>query len=539
MNIITTVIRYILLSLLLVITCAPVGPGGSGTETTTGIIGAVVDNQGQPQAQVQVQLLPAAHDPVRDTNAIPADTTDSLGRFRFMCIDSGEYSVQMVHLTDRTRALISGIHTEFDTVKLSSATLRAPGSMIVSLPEGVNNTTGYVYIPGTTFFTFLKDHTDFVILDSLPAERIPEIVYSSTDQTAAFIIRYNITIFPGDTAVVLNPSWKYTQTIVLNTTPSGADVASNVANFPVLIKLQTDNFDFSQAQSDGSDIRFTKMDNTPLPCEIERWDAARQRAEIWVKVDTVYGNNNAHSIIMYWGNAAVSDPSFNQMVFDTAAGFQGVWHLSDGAADPVHDATSNGYDGISHDTARPQVAEGAVGNCRVFNGITDYISIPNTAGRLDFPQNGKFSVSAWVMADTFINLQQTLISKGKYEYFLWMDSTFWRFWNFQDRAGWQSTEQKATLKQWVLLTAVRDGVGQQLYVNDEPVDSLTLKPDLSPRNTTSDLILGRTHESVAGFCYFKGKIDEVRILSKVPSQDWVRLCYMNQRTDNKLVMYKK
>jgi hypothetical protein len=49
---------------------------------------------------------------------------------------------------------------------------------------------------------------------------------------------------------------------------------------------------FSQAQFGGSDIRFTKADNTFLPYEIERWDSAHSQAEIWVKVDTVFGNDS-------------------------------------------------------------------------------------------------------------------------------------------------------------------------------------------------------------------------------------------------------
>jgi hypothetical protein len=301
-------------------------------------------------------------------------------------------------------------------------------------------------------------------------------------------------------------------------------------------------FDFTQAQGVGEDIRFAKSDGSPLAHSIERWDAVNRRAEIWVKVDTVYGNTSTQTIIMYWGNGTAVDRSEGDAVFDTATGFQGVWHLSDTSEDSVRDATANRLHGGSPDTARPQIVDGDIGNCRAFDGITDFITMPNTAsGDLDFPQHGYYSVSAWVMADTFIDLQQTLVSKGRFQYFLWIDSTYWEFWEFQDQEGWDASEQEATLRQWVLLTGVRNGDRQYLYVNGESVDSISFKPNASARNTGGDLNLGRAHELAnasepySSLCYFRGKIDEVRISGVSRNADWIKLCFMNQRKDDRLV----
>jgi hypothetical protein len=41
-----------------------------------------------------------------------------------------------------------------------------------------------------------------------------------------------------------------------------------------------------------------------------------------------------------------------------------------------------------------------------------------------------------------------------------------------------------------------------------------------------------------GHCFLKGSIDEVRIISAAQSPDRLRLCYMNQRPDDKLVNFK-
>jgi hypothetical protein len=67
------------------------------------------------------------------------------------------------------------------------------------------------------------------------------------------------------------------------------------------------------------------------------------------------------------------------------------------------------------------------------------------------------------------------------------------------------------------------------------------------RNTSNDLYIGRFAEEVTlppmgpkvvGYNHFKGSIDEVRIISRSQSADWIRLCYMNQRPDDQLVQFK-
>jgi hypothetical protein len=548
----TTVCRCILLSLLLFTACAIVDSGGSGTETTTGIVGAVVDDRGEPQAHVQVQLLPDTYDPVVNGTTLPSDTTDSLGRYAFMAVDPGEYAVQAVHLIKRTRLLAGGIHIA-DSIITANDTLRTPGSIKVALPSEINRATGYVYIPGTTVFTLVDNQTDFVVLDSAPAGLIHEIAFSSAGQPASGTIRYNVNVSSDDTAFVYNPLWKNAVTIGLNTSATGAGVTENAVDFPVLIRLNGGNFDFSQAQPDGADIRFTGEDGTVLSHEIEQWDAAGHRAVLWVRVDTVRGNNSTQSIMMFWNNPAVTDASAGTAVFDTAKGFQGVWHLGDIAEGPVGDATVNRYHGTSPDTARPQVARGVIGNCRVFDGFSGYITMPGTAGgKLNFPEDGNYTVSAWTKLDTLDGAPHLIVAKGYEQYFLRFtyfpsDAPLWEFSEFSRADSWQACTTAAVSGEWVLLTGVSRGSGQVLYCNGIPVDST---PNIYPAvnvsgNTSNDLSIGKFLKAVNvpnsdedSYCYFKGSIDEVRICNTAKSSGWVRLCYMNQRLDDRLVVFR-
>jgi len=88
--------------------------------------------------------------------------------------------------------------------------------------------------------------------------------------------------------------WSYFRNLALNTKASGANVATTVTNFPVLIRLTAaDSAVFSTALANGADVRFAKANGTHLKYQIEQWNSATKTAAIWVLVDTVKGNEPA------------------------------------------------------------------------------------------------------------------------------------------------------------------------------------------------------------------------------------------------------
>ena len=117
-------------------------------------------------------------------------------------------------------------------------------------------------------------------------------------------------VLPGAVLAVDDYSqWTYSKNIYLNTTSSGANVATNQMGFPALVRLTSATFNFLQAQDSGQDIRFSKSNGTHLAYQVERWDRSNQLAEIWVRADTVYGNNGSQYFTMYWGNSGAADSS--------------------------------------------------------------------------------------------------------------------------------------------------------------------------------------------------------------------------------------
>jgi hypothetical protein len=131
-------------------------------------------------------------------------------------------------------------------------------------------------------------------------------------------------------------TWTYSKRLYINTTTSGANITNGVANFPLLVRLVNgQNFTFSQATSTGSDIRFASSAGTHLKYQIERWcsTCAPESAEVWVRVDTIYGNNASQFITMYWGNGTAGDSSSAANTFDASKGFGAVWHLGEAVND--------------------------------------------------------------------------------------------------------------------------------------------------------------------------------------------------------------
>ena len=85
--------------------------------------------------------------------------------------------------------------------------------------------------------------------------------------------------------------WKYSGSFFINTTEEGAFLpeSATVEQFPVLVRLSKDFFNFSQAKQYGEDLRFSMKKGEPLAYQIEKWDRDRGIADIWVRVPEIRG----------------------------------------------------------------------------------------------------------------------------------------------------------------------------------------------------------------------------------------------------------
>jgi len=116
----------------------------------------------------------------------------------------------------------------------------------------------------------------------------------------------------------LNRNFKYRRKITI-TEQSGSDLT----DYQVLIELNSTNFDFSHAQTNGEDIRFTDASGNLLDYWIEEWDAVNEGAKVWVKVPSIPANSSVE-IFMYYGNSEVVDASDGDAVFEFFDDFWGT-----------------------------------------------------------------------------------------------------------------------------------------------------------------------------------------------------------------------
>ena len=105
----------------------------------------------------------------------------------------------------------------------------------------------------------------------------------------------------GTTQSWFDPNWAFRRPVVVGNTTGGA-----LTNYQVQVTLDGTTFDFSRAQTDGRDLRVTDASGTAaLPFWIDTWNAAAQRATIWVKLPTL--PTAGATIYLYYGNAAAGN----------------------------------------------------------------------------------------------------------------------------------------------------------------------------------------------------------------------------------------
>jgi hypothetical protein len=528
MRLILFFIQIIIIIGFSVISCST---GGGGTEWEARISGRVLDTTGTPCVAAKVLLLSANFNPLKDSISDNSRyvLTDNTGSYSIIINEPGYFNIEISNTVTRDKALITGISVnDVDKTKLPDAIINKCGTIIINISDDSSANNAYVYIPGTTSYVHVSDGK--AILTGVPSGSVPALYYLRNNQDAR-LLKSGIDV-PSDGTVFIKESscWNFSKKIFINTTASGAGIENNVYNFPLLLRLSKNNFDFSRTESTGNDVYFTKTDGTRIAFEIERWDRQAQLAEIWVKIDTVFGNNPNQCLIMFWGNSNAITSSSPSKVFDTSDGFAGVWHLGQPNGSTISDATGNGINGNAVSTT---AANGIIGLAQSFDGSTSHIRIKEIAeSKLNVSENDSFSVSAWVKTNVLDSSYQGILYKSNLQYGLQIrPENNWEFFTFTDKNGWENTNYPANATTWHLLTGVRSGSRQFLYIDGICVDSsISVVSSKLTRDTLTDLEIGHClNGGLEPDRYFDGTIDEVRILRTATNPDWIKLCFMNQR----------
>lgn len=196
------------------------------------------------------------------------------------------------------------------------------------------------------------------------------------------------------TSAWYNASWDYRMELSINCSLIDAELT----DFPILVTLDSGNFDFSHALATGNDIRFTEDDGeTLLYYEREIHDSVGEEAYYWVNIPTVSSAANT-TFYMYYGNAAAGDGADHENVWDSD--FAMVHHLTGEAYGDLDDSTSNDND-VNGQTGPPtyNVTGQIAGAIDVESSVSAHVRTPNRAS-INATEGQKITIEAWVKAES-------------------------------------------------------------------------------------------------------------------------------------------
>ncbi len=334
-------------------------------------------------------------------------------------------------------------------------------------------------------------------------------------------IAYSLLLVGPSTAQY--PEWRHTGSLFILTTPDGANLpaAAAVENFPLLVRLHKDFFDFSQAQPHGEDVRFTSGDGRPLAYQIDEWDAKGGTASIWVRIPKIAGNAR-QEVKLHWGKAGAKSESDGKAVFGKANGVLSVWHLGGTVKDEVGTVESN-------DTGT-KAAPGIVGQARRFPGQKGISSGDKIAG---YPVGAtSHTTEAWFRPEKPNGTpiawgnehgQGKVVMQYRSPPHVNMDCYF---------SGANVTGKvNIPLGEWAHVVFTYEKGESRLYVNGV-LDRVSKTPNAPLAiKSPAHLFIGGWYDNYD----FVGDIDELRVSGVVRSPDWVRLQYENQKTAQTLV----
>jgi hypothetical protein len=536
--------------------CTSMVAGGAGGETSNGIVAVIYDNQGNPAAGASVSLrradyyapIPLGKSLVKQIETIGSfdGTLDAAGRLVIESVEPGAYILEVNTGSGYAVALNCTVSRDDSLTDLGSDTLEKTGSLTGTIPTGMN--VRYVQVRGLDRSVAVDNQSRSFTVDNLPAG-VFTLRLISTDTLVSTVLDSVVVRAAESVVLPVYSAWGHSMKIGLNTSVSGAGVAGNVLAFPVLVRLTMLDFDFSQAQQNGADLRFSKADSTPLPFTIERWDAAQGKAEVWVKVDTVHGNNSTQQIVMYWGNAMASGVADSASVFDTAQGFAGVWHLAESSGAAL-DATANKYDGTFQGTLSRAI-NCAIGLGQSLYGSVDYVEMGDVLNAT----NRNLSISAWVKRASLGT--QSILAKTNgsepndaYGYQLTFDSldvlhfaaaNAGSIWGDSGSVRIFANRKITDFTTWHYVCAVIDRAslaGCRIYIDGVDMTG-NVEGDIATVGILSNNLPFRIGSEADDQFKFHGELDEVAESFDLRSADWVKLCYMNQKPDQSLVVFQK
>ncbi len=288
----------------------------------------------------------------------------------------------------------------------------------------------------------------------------------------------------------------------------------------MLVRLNRDNFRFSETEEGGSDIRVSSG-GKPLSYEIDQWDQEAGVASIWVRIPSIRGNDR-QEINIHWGKAGAPSASDGKAVFNASNGYIGVWHFGREVRDVVGSLESEDK-GTTN-------TEGMIGGARHFPGKMGVFCGEDIQTLPSGP--APHSTQAWFRPDTS---NGRIVAWGNEEGQGKVTMSYRSPPRIRMDCYFSNGDVKAEIpgraKGWSHAVHTFENGQSILYING------VKRGEGNPRH--SQLAIRRPARMWIGGWYdnydYIGDIDEVRISGAARSANWVRLEYENQKPMQTLV----
>ena len=310
------------------------------------------------------------------------------------------------------------------------------------------------------------------------------------------------------------------------TVPAGRTTAP-LADFTLLVSL-TDADLGTNAQSDGSDIRFTASDgSTPLAHEIENYDAGTGALDVWVRIPTL-DSATSTTIYLYYG--ASDAPAQIDVRGTWSNEFEAAWHLSRdpaGTAPQLDDSTVRNHDGSSRGAMiGGDLVPGLIDDAVDFDGANDMLE----TDPFDLSM-GALTMSGWVNLDSY-GTDPRIVTKAYDDANSIFELAVTNTGNVRSRLFLDGSENLVigtgggvTLGSWHHVAMTWDGATIKLYVDGTEVASQAASGSIDTDSGMPVTIGGITSLDRQ----LDGSIDEVRLVRIARSAAWIGASESNQR----------
>jgi subtilisin-like proprotein convertase family protein len=340
--------------------------------------------------------------------------------------------------------------------------------------------------------------------------------------------------------------YEYRRLITINVSQRGSSCTGPLSNFPVLLSLSGDWLKTKANggkiySSDGNDIIFKDANLNQIDHEIEKYDGSATGGTllVWVRIPTLFENNQDTVIYMEYGCSLITSPTENPTgVWDS--NYVGVWHLDEsgaGVEGEYKDSTqytNHGTGGSYFGSTTPTQVGGKIDRGQEFNGDYDVIAILGSevlGHELDITGN-QVTVEAWALLHSnrpyppYSDAPAGIVGKSDGytdQYFLWQDYQADRTLQFIVDTGLTAptvATDSLTTYDWYHIVAVKDATKARIYCNGSEVRNVDASGSLQHADAGV---------SIGAYLYtFDGPIDEVRISDTARDACWIGTSYNNE-----------